>query len=447
MKKFVLPIALVIFLFVISSSSVYAQSSDCKQKYKDWVSTCEKDVTVCNECQGSNKNPVCDKACNDSVDKCIQAQDTLDACLGVDRKTWMLEPQTPGHLTCDEWKKLSMLGAAQNCTDLAWKSDTGGVWCSASIDEGIRRASEVPPDYIFDFDYNLCTSSATADDVRLFNTGSSSKSGSSPALSQQKTNKTVPASGNNSGEKGNPFNIFGINPYQTWLNLVELAKAGVLMKSGAFDRFTESTILHSVGTEPYWERDARAKGAYDNFYNQTTERFVKLQGKTGLTEINDSTKKTMIEAAKDSKTLKKDSAVIEIKPHVGEKGILETGDKPMLKSGAVDVIVEPQNGKSFEMQTPNTEIMVIGTEFSVIYDQKQNETMVAVYKGKVEVKTNDGKVTTIVPDGRKPGVVIVAQKLSIARLVLVGLALVAVAGVAIFFLKGKFPPKRAGKRK
>lgn len=227
-----------------------------------------------------------------------------------------------------------------------------------------------------------------------------------------------------------------------------MANARAFIGTGGLDRFTESTLLHAVGTEPYWERDAKAKEAYELFYNQATERLVKLQGKTGLTEINDSTKKTLIEAVKDSVTIKKDTATIDLYPINGQKSVLEdSGDWPMLKYGAVDVIVEPQNGRQFEMQTPNTEIMVIGTEFSVIYDQKQNETMVGVYKGKVEVKTKDGKTTTVSPSGDKPGVVVISQKLSVAKLAIAGVVLVAAIGSVVFFLKKRGTESSTTKKK
>lgn len=276
--------------------------------------------------------------------------------------------------------------------------------------------------------------------------------GSQEKVSQQQQPKSdqtgqQPAQ-SKSNQDGNPFNIFGINPYQTWLNLVELANARAFMATGGLDRFTESTLLHAAGSEPYWERDAKAKEAYDLFYNQAIERLSKLQGKTGLTEISDSTKKTMIEAVKDSVTIKKDAATINLQPINGQKSVLEdNGDWPMLKYGAVDVIVEPQDGKQFEMQTPNTEILVIGTEFSVIYDQKSNESLIAVYKGKVEVKTNDGKITTITPNGDKPGVVVVAQKLSVVKLALFGLVLVLAIGGAILILKRSIFSKKGSKKR
>ncbi len=249
-------------------------------------------------------------------------------------------------------------------------------------------------------------------------------------------------------EEGNPFNIFGINPFETWLNLNALAEARASMATGALDRFTEATVLHSVGLKPTWEKDALEKEAIDKFNSDVTERFIKLNGKTSWgAEITDTTKRVLIETVKDPVTIKKDSAVIELFPFAGEKGVLETGSKPTLKSGAVDIIFEPQNDKQFEMQTPNIELLVIGTEFSVIYNQKKGETLVAVYKGQVEVKTKNGKTTTVSPNGDKPGVVVVAQKLSVIKLTIAVVVLAAVIGGVVLILRKRLSSNKVSKKR
>lgn len=248
-------------------------------------------------------------------------------------------------------------------------------------------------------------------------------------------------------KENTPFNFFGINPFRTWLNLVELAQARAFIGTGGLERFTETTILHGIGKETSLEKDARKMEEINKFYDQASERFLKLKGKTEWTEIDDTTKKLLIETATDPVTLKKDSSLIDLQPHGGEKGILETGDKPMLKSGAIDVIIEPQNGKQFEIQTPNTEIFVIGTEFSVIYNQKTGETWLAVYKGKVEIKTNDGKIAQVSPDGNKSAVVVVVQKLSVTKLAVAGLISAALIGGVILILKRRFAAKGSNKKK
>ncbi len=433
------------FLLLANFSNAYAQSADCRQKYKDWVSTCEKDVTVCNECQGNNKNPVCDKACNDSVDKCIQAQDTLDACLGVDRKTWMLEPQTPGHLTCDEWKKLSMLGAAQNCPDLSWQSQNGGAWCSASIDEGIRRTGKVPPDYIFDFDYNSCTSSATADDVKLFNTGSSSRSGSSPVVSQQKTNKAAATSGNNSSSKTDQINLFKVNPIEIWRNIqaiLDIRKnfnINNLVESGEF--LTGAKEIPMVVPEPSIATDSEGK-PWDFLPGYIPHESIE-QGKT-------------IQVIERMRlTDKNNQNFYEVRPGSSNQAVLkipgkDENDLPFLEMGEVEVVKKLTgiSDSSYDgIKTPNGTILSVQTHYLVSYDKNKNQTTVAVYEGKVEVKTNDGKVTSITPNGNKPGAVTIAQKLSVTKITVVSLVLAIISGGVAFFLKRKFSAKKPGKKK
>lgn len=71
----------------------------------------------------------------------------------------------------------------------------------------------------------------------------------------------------------------------------------------------------------------------------------------------------------------------------------------------------------------------------------------AIYEGKVEVKTKDGQVTTVSSKGDKPEVVVISQKLSLAKLAVAGLVSAVALGGTIFFLKRKFFAKKAGKKK
>lgn len=64
------------------------------------------------------------------------------------------------------------------------------------------------------------------------------------------------------------LNIFGVNPYQAWLNMKAWAETLAFFKSGEAVRFTESTILHAFGTEPTWEREEREIKAQEALYEQ-----------------------------------------------------------------------------------------------------------------------------------------------------------------------------------
>lgn len=242
---------------------------------------------------------------------------------------------------------------------------------------------------------------------------------------------------------GNPFYFFGINPYQMWLNLQEAAEAISFYGTGGLYDTTVSILSHGVGVTPSWERDAEAVKRWENmkkeaeFVEDAQARYFSLtqEEKNRLAEILNRWD-TKIEAKDNPIIINTDSAKLQLQPFNGQSGVLEPEPYwPMLKGGALDAIVKPQSGQQFEILTPNTEIFVIGTEFSVIYDQKNTRTLVAVYKGQVRIKTKDGKTTAISPDGDKPGVIVVSRKLSPVKLGIAGAVLAVV--VAAFLLKSK----------
>jgi len=82
------------------------------------------------------------------------------------------------------------------------------------------------------------------------------------------------------------------------------------------------------------------------------------------------------------------------------------------------------------------DLFVIGTHYWVTHEPGK-QTLVGVYEGEVEVKTRDGKTIKVVPDGDKPGVVVVSQKLAIAKLAVVGVILAAFLGGIIWSIKRK----------
>ena len=123
-----------------------------------------------------------------------------------------------------------------------------------------------------------------------------------------------------------------------------------------------------------------------------------------------------------------------------DKSILLEIDMKMLskaersRSGQTKVLYD---GQQFEVQTPNIDLFVIGTEFSVIYDPKKDQTFIAVYKGQVEVKTKTEQKAIVSPNGDKPGIVMITQKLSVIKLFAAALILAVVIGGAVFFIRRK----------
>lgn len=117
-----------------------------------------------------------------------------------------------------------------------------------------------------------------------------------------------------------------------------------------------------------------------------------------------------------------------------------------LNKGEMEIKVRNVNSQNkFGVQTDFLELYVIGTHFWVTHDPEKKYTLVGVYEGNVEVMTKDGKTTTITPDGDKPGIVVVSQKLSIMKLALFGVGLVAVIAGLAFFLKKKISSNRKHK--
>lgn len=105
------------------------------------------------------------------------------------------------------------------------------------------------------------------------------------------------------------------------------------------------------------------------------------------------------------------------------------------------------NENNTEVKTPTAIINTKGTHYWVSYDANKRETIIGVYEGKVEVKTKDGKTTTVIPDGDKPGVAVVTQKLSPAQLALSVLIAVAVISGVVLFLKKRVMNKLTVRKK
>lgn len=155
----------------------------------------------------------------------------------------------------------------------------------------------------------------------------------------------------------------------------------------------------------------------------------------------------------------KDKGVLEILPFtevtVSEEGLEEaaaqgkTSTEINLKKGEVEVKVE--GGvylPSLQVTTPNGVAGVRGTHFWVSYNDKANATIYGVYEGEVEIKSRGSdKPMLISPNGDKPGVVVIAQKLSVIKLAVAGLVIVVVLIGVILFVRKRFALKRRGKRR
>lgn len=128
-------------------------------------------------------------------------------------------------------------------------------------------------------------------------------------------------------------------------------------------------------------------------------------------------------------------AIFYLEPPTGGKAVLELGDVPVLKAGKLDVIYEKKDvQKALKVQTPNTEIYVIGTQFSIVFDQDKKESLVAVYQGVVEVKTKSGETAKLTPDGNLPGMIAIKSKtIPLLPIILI----IIVVAISFWFVKRK----------
>ncbi len=146
----------------------------------------------------------------------------------------------------------------------------------------------------------------------------------------------------------------------------------------------------------------------------------------------------------------KDKGVVQVQSFteitISERGLEEAAKTGQtytdieLKTGEIEVNIESgvYTAPILQVFTTNVVAGVRGTRFWVSYNKDKNLSTVGVYEGEIEVKARGSDKSTLVsPNGDKPGVVMVSQKLSVWKLVLAGLALTGVIGGVIFFLKRK----------
>lgn len=137
--------------------------------------------------------------------------------------------------------------------------------------------------------------------------------------------------------------------------------------------------------------------------------------------INIGTKKVMIIAPNSEAVLTSDRQIDIL------KGTIE-----VRKEGIFSKESKQKDGASTEF----IDLFVIGTYYWVTHEPGE-QTLVGVYEGEVEVKTKDGKVVNVKPNGDKPGVVVISQKLSPVKLAVVGVILAVIIGGVVWLIKKK----------
>lgn len=399
--------------------------------------------------------------------------------------------QDSKEISCDEvWGIID----SNDCKNWIVNTDRGGVWCDVpqSVEGLSQYWNNDAPKYTFapgtcrDWENNQSRpDSETAE-------SESSSSQSDQAGQQTKLNK--------SGKDGNPFNIFAINPFEAWLKLkavsdipqlfedvyVDIFYEHALWGPGALEQLTIEDIYGGTLGSQFQSDPEPAITVKDeeeawvflpNYVFPDKENITVVKGQGQIKPPNSGQSVIVSNSSGDPPLFTtyadsiftgstsemvtfrytwgdKSGAVINVSPKTEVKILKPIQDKETqdlkrmvkLNKGELEVKVKNDNPKNkFGVQTETLDLMVIGTHFWMSHYPDKKQTMVVAYEGKVQVKTNDGKTTILTPDGDKPGVIAVSQKLSVWKLVLTGLVFTTVIGGAIFFLKrrGKkiFPSK------
>lgn len=112
-----------------------------------------------------------------------------------------------------------------------------------------------------------------------------------------------------------------------------------------------------------------------------------------------------------------------------ENGVVEfDGKTPTLKSGGMEILEETRDDSDTpKAQTPNAELFIVQTHFTVFFNSKLSKTYVVVYEGEVSVKAKGKKETVNTsPTDKEPGVLGVSSKLSPVKIGLSSFGLIAI---------------------
>lgn len=124
----------------------------------------------------------------------------------------------------------------------------------------------------------------------------------------------------------------------------------------------------------------------------------------------------------------------------GSEAVLTSDRQIDILKGTIEVqkegIFSRDSKQETGARTEFIDLFVIGTHYWVTHDPSK-QTLIGVYDGEVEVKTKDGQTIKIKPDGNKPGVVVVSQKLSLVKLAVIGMVLAAIIGGVVRLIKKK----------
>lgn len=416
--------------------------------------------------------------------------------------------QTKDPLTCEEMGKIMN---SKECPQ--WVVYELGLWCAQSFEELIYLPAEGdavslyknrPPDYTLLSDDLSCAGEENAKEdqspVQKSTPAFQDKKEQSDESRRQEINQPVEEE-----ETISWIKIFGINPFETWLNVKDFIEGAIVLKhltefsyyslsqlgpsqmaenqERERDRQQREAILKIILDED-WDtiqtRESSIPPALENeawtyrtdglttpsTFNTPEVTIVKGQGQLIPHDFYDkiisidsvdeqlrSATVTVMSGGTPKKAILRYSwgtdsgAVMNVFPKAQIQFLEPVQDKQMqelkrmvkLNKGELEVKVkqasQAKQKEKFGIRTDFLDLYVIGTHFWATHDPDRKFTLVGVYEGTVEVTTKDGKTTTISPEGDKPRVVVVSQRLSVRKLILVGVVLLSLIGVVILLLK------------
>ncbi|MBI4028887.1 MAG: FecR domain-containing protein [Candidatus Blackburnbacteria bacterium] len=254
--------------------------------------------------------------------------------------------------------------------------------------------------------------------------------------------------------------FLGINPYQTWLRLREVAEVSEFFASGDLEDAVGESFLNLFNRKSIRQKDEEKVKAKEQTFEavfgkdwREQLRQAKIDSKTeenaweipvpkqeSVTNVPGTadTKRYSWDTNSGAVIKSNDWEKIEFKQPVKTAGG-ETIRTVKLDEGEMEVRVRNNNPSEnqFGVDAGWLGVTVSRTHFRVLNDRINKLAVVGVYEGEVEVKTRDGQTIKVKPDEDKPGVVLVSKKLSPVKLAIAGFGLLTVTGGVVFLLKRK----------
>lgn len=344
---------------------------------------------------------------------------------------------TTKKITCEELRNLAL--SKVNTCKVADSTFEGYVWCAenqAEFDNYRRNEIGLPlyykelvPSYTYDFNRDQC-----------FESWAEGKGTTLPPETPRQAR--LP----NGSKQSGLLEFFGINPYQTWLRLVETMEVSEFIGSGGLEATTEKFFSQIGGKKTIAEKEAEQikarEDSYKRAFGENWQKAIyrqqaltpkveqdawKVKAPTGenVTDVpgTSNTKRYSWDTNSGAVINTSSWKNVEFKePIVDEQEITRT--VKFKGPGEVEVMVkntDPIQNK-VKVETDFFDLFVIQTHFWINQDPDKKVAVVGVYEGEVEIRSKDGKTIRIKPEGDKPGTVVISKKLSVAKLVTISAA-------------------------